>query len=184
MFIWYDRMLFSNLASTFLIGVIIIAPIKKLVQRERPFEALKEIKVLERRPTSRSFPSWHAYNIISQGLILIFLFKSFYLTILIMILTGLVAFSRVQLGVHYPSDVIFGCFFGLLGYFLSVYTLAPLLVSILIYFEQFITLEIQYHKINSLLFDNIFYGLLVLVLIIIIIIIAGMKKIRELIIRK
>jgi undecaprenyl-diphosphatase len=180
MFIWYDRELFSFIGSTFLIGVIIIAPIKRCIERDRPFETLQEIKVLERKPSSRSFPSWHVYNVMSQGLIIIYLNQNPYLTIIILILIGLVAFSRIQLGVHYPTDVLFGGLIGVMGFFLSIFIFAPLIKNILIYFEQIITIEIQFQKINSLLFENFFYSLLVIGLYMIIIFLALMKKIREL----
>jgi len=44
LFIFYDSFLFSSISAVFLIGVLIIAPIKKLIGRDRPFEALKNIK--------------------------------------------------------------------------------------------------------------------------------------------
>ena len=68
LFIFYDSFLFSSISAVFLIGILIIAPIKKLIDRDRPFESLNNIEVLERKPTSRSFPSWHSYNVASQGL--------------------------------------------------------------------------------------------------------------------
>ena len=108
LFIFYDPLLFSYISSIFLLGVVIIAPIKKYMNRDRPFESLKDIKVLERKPTSRSFPSWHAYNVVSQGLLLAFLLNSLLITIIVLIFAAIVSFSRIQLGVHYPSDVIVG----------------------------------------------------------------------------
>jgi membrane-associated phospholipid phosphatase len=63
--IWYDPFLLTNLSAVFLTGVLFIAVTKRVFNRARPFERLGEdkIKVLERKPRSRSFPSWHSYNI-------------------------------------------------------------------------------------------------------------------------
>ena len=82
LFVWYDPFIFSYISSTFAFGVSVIAPIKKIFERTRPFERLKEIEVLEREPTSRSFPSWHAYNVTSQGLLIGFLLNSLLIAII------------------------------------------------------------------------------------------------------
>jgi len=181
LFIWYDSVLFAHIGGTFLLGLAFIVPIKKIFKRSRPFETLKNIKILERKPTSRSFPSWHAYNVISQGLIIGYLLNSIVFTIIIVFFAIIVSFSRIQLGVHYPSDVIVGYLIGIIGFFLVITIIAPLLLEIVRIIEQFSFYEIQYHMINSLLFDNIWYSLLCLGLIGLIIFIAIFKRIKELV---
>jgi undecaprenyl-diphosphatase len=184
LFIFYDPLLFSYISSTFLLGVIIIAPIKKYMNRDRPFESLKYIKVLERKPTSRSFPSWHAYNVVSQGLLLAYLLNSLLIAIIVLIFAAVVSFSRIQLGVHYPSDVVFGFFIGFFGFILAITFVAPLLMRIIMFFEIIIGSHIYYQIINPLLLGNIFYILLVLGLIIVIFILAIHKRIQEVIGKK
>jgi len=180
LFIYYDSFLFSNISAIFLVGVLIIAPIKKLIDRDRPFEALNNIEVLEREPTSRSFPSWHSYNIVSQGLFFVLLLNSPMMVIIAAILMIFVSFSRIQLGVHYPTDVICGAFIGIFGFLMARIFLAPLLNSIVIFFEQFNIGNIYKHAINPLLFENIFYLMLVIGLLIIIIYLVIYKWIMEL----
>ena len=90
-----------------------------------------------------------------------------------------VSFSRIQLGVHYPSDVIFGCFIGIIGFLLTIYLTGPLIFQILIYIENYIGFEIQYRRINSILFENIAYFLLVISILLIIFLLAINKKIKE-----
>ena len=43
LFIFYDPMIFSFISSIFLLGVLIIAPIKKYANRNRPFESLEDM---------------------------------------------------------------------------------------------------------------------------------------------
>jgi len=179
LFIWYAPFLFSNISTIFLLGVIIIAPVKKSFNRERPFETLKDINVLERKPTSRSFPSWHVYNVISQGLLFAYLLNSIAITIIVSIFAVFVSFSRIQLGVHYPSDVIFGFFIGIIGFFLAVTIVAPILLRIVVFFEQFYGGTIYYHIINPLLFENIWYLILVIGIVTLVILVAIYKRIKE-----
>jgi len=180
LFIIYDPKLFSHISSIFLLGVVIIAPIKKCFNRDRPFETLKDIRVLERKPMSRSFPSWHAYNVASQGLLLAFLLNSIGIAIIVLIFTMVVSFSRIQLGVHYPSDVIFGFFIGIIGFVIAITILAPLLMKIIKLVEQVIKIPIYYQIFNPLLIENIFYLFIVIAMLIVITLLAIHKRIINL----
>ncbi|MBY8981002.1 MAG: phosphatase PAP2 family protein [Candidatus Lokiarchaeota archaeon] len=179
LFIFYDSFLFSNISTVFLIGVLIIAPMKKLINRDRPFEALKNIEVLEREPTSRSFPSWHSYNVASQGLLFALLLNTPMVIIIVVIIVILVSFSRIQLGVHYPTDVVCGAFIGIFGFIIARIVLAPFLNRLMIFFEQFNVGNVYKQVINPLLFKNLFYVILVVGLLSIIIYLANYKWIVE-----
>ena len=89
--------------------------LKPLVHRIRPCY-LKEIDMLIKKPTDYSFPSGHT----AAGCIAIMVFylskyqKAF---IVSLILTIIIAFSRMYLYVHYPTDILVGALLGLLfGY--------------------------------------------------------------------
>lgn len=160
--IWYDPFLLSHFSAIFLIGFILIFSIKKMVKRSRPFERFNEneLHVLERKPISKSFPSCHSYNVVSFGLLFGFLLDSPLVIIIMLFIAVVVSFSRIQIGVHYPTDVIFGYFLGIIGFIFAIYIVSPLLNMLLTYFEQFITQDIQYQQINTMLFKNFWYHFL------------------------
>jgi undecaprenyl-diphosphatase len=180
--IWYDPFLLTNISAIFLTGLLLIAVTKKVFNRSRPFERLEQGKIiiLERKPSSRSFPSWHSYNIMAYGLLFggIFL-KSPIITFLMLFLAALVSFSRIQFGVHYPSDVIIGSLFGIVGFLLSIYFITPLLQIIITYFEQFITYEIDYYRINSMLNESVLYIIICITIFLMIFISATYKRIKD-----
>jgi len=88
------------------ITIIVILPIKRVINRCRPIgRNLITNKYL--KPKSASFPSGHTFFAILTGLIIgIYLGNSFIL-IIAFLLGILVGYSRIYLGVHYFSDVLF-----------------------------------------------------------------------------
>jgi membrane-associated phospholipid phosphatase len=179
--IWYDPFLFTHFSAIFMNGFILIVSIKKIVKRSRPFERFNEneLQVLERRPVSKSFPSWHSYNVVSYGLLFGFLLDSPLVIILMLCIAIIVSFSRIQIGVHYPTDVIFGYFLGIIGFISAIYIVSPLLNMLITYFEQFISHDIQYQQINTMLIKNLWYLVLCVVIFLGIFLLAISRVIKE-----
>lgn len=84
--------------------------IKPLAGRIRPCNLYPDIEVLIRRPRGFSFPSGHTGSSFAAATILCFADKK--IGIAAVILASLIAFSRLYLFVHYPSDIAGGILLG------------------------------------------------------------------------
>lgn len=103
--------IFSLLICALLNEVVI----KNIVQRARPFVNNDFIGPLIKRPHSYSFPSGHAaMSFAAVGVWIRFAKNNFYKLIFIAFAL-LIAFSRLYVMVHYPTDVLAGIVVGLLS---------------------------------------------------------------------
>lgn len=93
--------------------------LKDLIARPRPCHIDQTIDLLISRPSSYSCPSTHS-GWAFAGAMSIFLFNK-KCGIPVIIFSSLVAFSRLYLFVHFPSDVLFGIVLGILFAILGKY---------------------------------------------------------------
>lgn len=94
--------------SVMLFGELII---KHLVARPRPFVINGAIELIIKAPSGFSFPSSHTATCFAMATAIYLFHKR--LGIIAYIYAALVAFSRMYLYVHYPSDIIGGIALGI-----------------------------------------------------------------------
>ena len=103
------------MSAAALLGSLVINNhlIKNLVQRPRPFVTFTDLQIIIPKPSEFSFPSGHTSSSFAAAAV-------FYrhlpkkLGVPSVILAGLIGFSRLYVGVHYPTDVIAGVVMGVL----------------------------------------------------------------------
>lgn len=105
----YGLMLWGTLLLCFLIGNLGMKP---LIARERPYNFNEAITLLIDAPIDYSFPSGHTMTSFAAAVILYYMNKK--IGIAAYVLAAIIAFSRLYLYVHYPSDVLVGLVIGVL----------------------------------------------------------------------
>ena len=93
--------------------------LKHIFKRERPFTHIPGIELLAKRPKSYSFPSGHTTSSFAAAGILAYSFRRY--APVFYLLAGLIAFSRLYLYMHYPSDVLGGVILGTLSCIFTIY---------------------------------------------------------------
>jgi len=106
------------LAIAMIIGGMGVIAVKQVYVKDRPLGHFGEIsKELQakvhapyKRPHHRTFPSGHSQTAFSIATTMILLFRR--QAIMWILWASLVAISRVQLGMHFPADILAGSIWG------------------------------------------------------------------------
>lgn len=85
--------------------------LKVIVNRQRPYEKYADIYPYEYEK-GKSFPSGHTAVAFSTATSLAMIYKKWYITVPAYLWSTSVAYSRLYLGQHYPSDVLASAFIG------------------------------------------------------------------------
>lgn len=102
----------------FILNLIIVnVLLKNIFDRSRPFQVVGNFDLLIPPLNDGSFPSGHSSYAFTFFAIILFMIKSKSLKIFTGVLAFLIAFSRLYLYVHFPTDVIAG---SLIGFLLGV----------------------------------------------------------------
>ena len=109
----------SGLAGTLVLAVSVAVAafaadsaafgVKDLFQRARPFEAHPQIHPLYVVHSS-SFPAGHAATAFAGAMVLAYAVRR--LAVPLFVIAAVIGFSRVYVGVHYPTDVLGGAAIG------------------------------------------------------------------------
>lgn len=115
------------------LGALILSAIlgegilKHVVQRIRPSADIPVINMLITKPLSYSFPSGHSASSFAVAGVLSKYFKKYAPGFLG--LASLIAFSRLYLYVHYPTDVIAGMILGLICCRIIIYVFSKMVFT-------------------------------------------------------
>ena len=114
LFLWFKKV--RGLALILVAGLAVWASdslgamLKELIARDRPCHTLTNVRDIASCSNSFSFPSNHAINSFTVATVITLAYKNF--AFFLYVLALLIGYSRVYLGVHYPTDVLAGALCG------------------------------------------------------------------------
>ena len=107
--------LLSALLLNLILGEVII---KNIVQRPRAFNSYPNINIIINPPDSYSFPSGHTASSFTAAFVIGYYLRNWKYEAYA--LAVLIAFSRLYLFVHYPTDIIFGILLGTISALITI----------------------------------------------------------------
>lgn len=112
-----QRKVFRHLVLLYAVQSAVIYSLKFLVKRERPLFLLEMASKLSKGPgeiLDPSFPSAHSVFAFMMATLLANQFPRY--QVIFFVVAGLIGWTRIYLGLHYPTDIIAGA---LLGYVIT-----------------------------------------------------------------
>lgn len=86
--------------------------LKNLIHRVRPYEVIEGLTLMVKKATDFSFPSGHTAASFASSVAMCRKIRKPY-AVLLILLAGLIAFSRLYIGIHYPTDILGGLVTGI-----------------------------------------------------------------------
>jgi membrane-associated phospholipid phosphatase len=108
------------LGEVLVVSTVFTLGMKYGIKRERPFVSYPDIQQLT-SASSPSFPSGHTSTAFATATSMTLAFPKWYVALPAYLWAGAVGYSRMHLGVHYPSDVLAGALIGSGAAVLSFY---------------------------------------------------------------
>jgi membrane-associated phospholipid phosphatase len=99
-------------AATIILAMSLSTALKYTVRRTRPYDRYPEDIVQRDYPATFSFPSGHTTAAFASATALSLSYRKWYVVVPSYAYAGLVAYARMRLGVHYPTDVLTGMLIG------------------------------------------------------------------------
>jgi len=119
-----DTELGYKVALIYLFSTYINENIKYLLQQPRPFDLYPDLKLSEAE--GYGFPSGHAQSSTVIWITLAWFKRKIYLWLMAFILILIIGFSRIYLGLHFPTDVLGGWITGIIIIFSGMILIKPL----------------------------------------------------------
>ena len=110
-----EKMIRNGFKSLIAIGAnfLFTEGIKFAVRRPRPFTTYPDDIVMRTKATGFSFPSGHTSSAFATATALTLSTQKWYVAVPAYLYACFVAYSRMRLGVHYPSDILGGILVGI-----------------------------------------------------------------------
>lgn len=102
----YRKISIYSILALILVTILGELVLKNIVDRVRPFEIVEQMELLIKKPVSSSFPSGHTASSFTMAGVLSHKIRKYKITFYI--LASLIAFSRLYLFVHNPTDIVAG----------------------------------------------------------------------------
>lgn len=111
---FFKRMLWRDVGRLVLVltvtTVVTDFVLKPAIHRARPFESTPDVVVIGRHSDTASFPSGHTATAVAGAFVFTRVFPAG--AAIWWLLAAAIGYSRIYLGVHYPTDVVAGALVG------------------------------------------------------------------------
>lgn len=118
------------MTTSALVNLAVTYGMKAAINRERPYKTLSNVHTVGSTERSASFPSGHTSSAFNVATSVSLAYPKWYVIIPSYAWAGIVGYSRIKMGMHYPGDVLAGALIGAGTSYLTFKLQKPILNSI------------------------------------------------------